>query len=148
MHHNTTITPATQKDYDALCACDPYAQTHPERRKEIAHAIDTKTCFVAQKDDLIVGYIISDRTFYGQPFIWSLMIHPQYRHEGIGAALMRYIETHASGEKLFTSTNQSNLPMQHLCEKLGFTKSGIIENLDEGDPEIVYFKRLAGREAK
>jgi hypothetical protein len=33
--------------------------------------------------------------------------------------------------------------MQNLCEKLGFARSGIIENLDVGDPEIVYFKRLS-----
>ena len=32
--------------------------------------------------------------------------------------------------------------MQALCEKLGFVKSGWIDNLDEGDPEIIYFKRL------
>jgi hypothetical protein len=32
--------------------------------------------------------------------------------------------------------------MQNLCEKLGFVRSGCIENLDEGDPEIIYFKRM------
>lgn len=31
--------------------------------------------------------------------------------------------------------------MQRLCEKLGFVRSGYIENLDEDDPEIVYCKR-------
>ena len=55
---------------------------------------------------------------------------------------MRYIESACPGEKLFTSTNESNAPMQRLCEKLEYVRSGRIENLDEGDPEIVYFKRL------
>src|SRR5262245_18145068 len=32
--------------------------------------------------------------------------------------------------------------MQALCEKLGYVKSGWIDNLDEGDPGIIYFKRL------
>lgn len=32
--------------------------------------------------------------------------------------------------------------MQRMCEALGFVRSGYIENLDEGDPEIVYFKPL------
>ena len=44
--------------------------------------------------------------------------------------------------KLFTSTNLSNLPMQSLLAKLEYQLSGVIHNLDEGDPEIVYFKRL------
>jgi RimJ/RimL family protein N-acetyltransferase len=42
---------------------------------------------------------------------------------------------------LFTSTNQSNIAMQRLCESCGFERSGIVENLDEGDPELIYFKR-------
>jgi hypothetical protein len=32
--------------------------------------------------------------------------------------------------------------MQELLSKAGFAKSGVIENLDEGDPEVVFFKRL------
>jgi len=30
--------------------------------------------------------------------------------------------------------------MKRLCERLGYVRSGFIENLDEGDPEVVYFK--------
>jgi hypothetical protein len=32
--------------------------------------------------------------------------------------------------------------MQALLDKLEYAHSGIIENLDEADPELVYFKRL------
>jgi hypothetical protein len=32
--------------------------------------------------------------------------------------------------------------MQALLLKNGFVQSGFIENLDEGDPEQVYFKRI------
>jgi len=32
--------------------------------------------------------------------------------------------------------------MQRLCEHLGYVRSGWIDNLDEGDPEIIYFKRV------
>jgi hypothetical protein len=32
--------------------------------------------------------------------------------------------------------------MQALLNRLGYTPSGVIHNLDEGDPEIVCFKRL------
>jgi hypothetical protein len=31
--------------------------------------------------------------------------------------------------------------MQRLCESLGYLRSGLIENLDDGDPEVFYFKR-------
>ncbi len=55
---------------------------------------------------------------------------------------MPHVEVLCQTDKLFTSTNQSNRPMQKLLEKLGYQPSGYIENLDEGDPELVYFKRL------
>ena len=32
--------------------------------------------------------------------------------------------------------------MQSLLAKFEYVVSGVIHNLDEGDPEIVYFKRL------
>ena len=44
--------------------------------------------------------------------------------------------------KLFTSINLSNLGMQSLLAKSGYELSGVIHNLDEGDPELVYLKRL------
>ena len=45
-------------------------------------------------------------------------------------------------EKLFTSTNKSNVPMQKLMEKLKYKKSGIVHNLDPGDPELFFFKKV------
>ena len=32
--------------------------------------------------------------------------------------------------------------MTNLLHRLEYQPSGVIENLDEGDPELVYFKRL------
>jgi len=34
--------------------------------------------------------------------------------------------------------------MRRLLKKLGYKRTGRIDNLDEGDPELIYFKRLAG----
>ena len=55
---------------------------------------------------------------------------------------MRHMESLCRTPKLFTSTNLSNLRMQSLLAKLDYELSGVIHNLDEGDPEIVYFKRV------
>jgi hypothetical protein len=38
--------------------------------------------------------------------------------------------------KLFTSTNES------LLREQGFEASGVIHNLDEGDPELVFFQQV------
>jgi GNAT superfamily N-acetyltransferase len=104
------------------------------------------TCDVAQENGVPVGYAIFDRSFFGYPFIRLLMVHPEHRRQGIGVNLIRTIESLCPTNKLFTSTNQSNVIMQQLCEKLGFMRSGMVENLDDSDPEIIYFKRLSGQQ--
>jgi ribosomal protein S18 acetylase RimI-like enzyme len=135
-------------DRDAICAIDPPAIDTPGRRPFIERSIATGECYVATNAGAIVGYAVFDRSFFEQPFVSLLNVDEAQRRHGIGAALMRYIESICTEEKLFTSTNESNTPMQRLCDKLGFVRSGRIENLDEGDPEIVYIKRLRGKERR
>jgi hypothetical protein len=61
-------------------------------------------------------------------------VEPQFQVE--------WIEPLCRTEKLFTSTNRSNTPMQSLLARTKFSQSGIVHNLDDGDPEIIYSKRL------
>jgi ribosomal protein S18 acetylase RimI-like enzyme len=68
------------------------------------------------------------------------MISPSFRGNGVGRALLRHFVGECRTDKLWTSTNQSNIPMQALLSAEGFQRSGIIENLEEGDPELIYFK--------
>ena len=88
------------------------------------------------------AYAVLNYKFYDNGWIEMLYVHQQFRCQGIGSALIRHLVNECRTPKLFTSTNQSNVPMQRLLAKLEFDRSGIIENLDEGDPELVYFKRL------
>ena len=55
---------------------------------------------------------------------------------------MQYLISICQTPKLFSSTNQSNRPMQALFAKAGFEQSGMIHNLDPDDPEIVYYKAI------
>lgn len=133
---------ARADDADAVCAIDPRAADTPGRRTFVEQSIAAGQCYVAVDGDAIVGYAVFDDSFFEQPFVSLLMVAERQRRRGVGARLMRHIESICPGEKLFTSTNESNTPMQRLCEKLGFVRSGFIENLDEADPEIIYFTRV------
>jgi hypothetical protein len=53
--------------------------------------------------------------------------------------LLRHLIGLCRTDKLWTSTNLSNQPMQALLVHAGFRLSGFIENLDENDPELVFF---------
>jgi ribosomal protein S18 acetylase RimI-like enzyme len=77
-----------------------------------------------------------------QGSIALLMVHPEYHRQGVATALVKECESNCPANKLFTSTNESNTAMRLLLAKLGYARSGQIENLDEGDPELIFVKRL------
>jgi ribosomal protein S18 acetylase RimI-like enzyme len=112
------------------------------RRDFLADAVSAGHCLAARMGDTLAGFGILEQTFYRQGFIGLLIVHPDYRRRGVATALISHIESICPTEKLFTSANESNAIAQKTYEALGFIRSGYIENLDEGDPEIIYFKRL------
>ena len=135
------IRQAEEKDITAICSFDHLAQI-VERRRFIQNSVRSGTASVAVLDGQVVGYAVLEYSFFAQGFMAMLYIHPEHRRKGIGSEIVRYVESICKTEKLFTSTNESNLLMQALMAKLRYIPSGIINNLDEGDPELVYFKRL------
>jgi len=139
---SSVVRRATEKDTGFICEIDRKQIGTSERRKYLTHAIRNKQCFVVKEGRKCIGFAVVDQGFYGQSFIWLLVVDRGHRRRGVASSLIHHIESTCTTNKLFTSTNKSNLIMQRLMDKLGFERSGYIDNLDEDDPEIVYFKRL------
>ena len=137
-----SIRPANESDVEALCSLDLIARCDHDRREFIRRAVVSCTCFVAVAEEEVIGYGVLNYNFYRNGYIDMLYVHSAHRRCGAAEALVRHLESLCQTPKLFTSTNLSNLPMQALLAKLEYVLSGVIHNLDEGDPEIVYFKRL------
>lgn len=133
------IRPATFADLSALCALDTFAAQEPERGAAIASWVGDGACQLAEIDGEIAGYGVLTRHFFGHAFIEMLMIGSDFRRRGVGSALVAHFQTTTGGSKLFSSTNMSNRSMQNLLLKAGFRPSGYIDNLDENDPELVFF---------
>jgi ribosomal protein S18 acetylase RimI-like enzyme len=135
------VRPAGRGDIPALISIDPLTLTNVERRQSIAHWTAAGQCLVALRADRVVGYVALTRSFFHQAFVEMLMVAEDDRRSGVGAGLVEHcLGLVPTGEKLWTSTNASNLPMQGLLLKLGFERSGIVENLDEGDPELIFVR--------
>lgn len=128
---------ATAHDVDAIRAANL-----PAGGPAMERAIAAGACHVAEEAGMIAGYAVHTKSFFGRPFVELLIVAEAQHRRGVGTTLMLHIEALCTEEKLFTSTNESNAPMQALCERLGYVRSGYIENLDEGDPEIIYVKRV------
>jgi len=142
VHPPIGVQQAVDSDFPALVALDKLVPGSSERRSSLSSAIASKKCYKAVVNGEVLGFIILEETFYGHAFISFMIVHPGHRREGIATALITYAESVAPTDKLFTSTNASNTEMQRLCEAQGFTRSGAIENLDDEDHEIVYFKQI------
>ena len=137
-----SIRPADQSDVEALCALDLIAVREDERREFIKRSVASGTCYVAVVENQVIGYGVLNYSFFGNGSIDMLYVHSNHRRRGAGEALLRHLESLCETPKLFITTNLSNLTMQSLLVKLEYVLSGVIHNLDEGDPELVYFKRL------
>ncbi|MEK3747261.1 GNAT family N-acetyltransferase [Paenibacillus sp. FSL E2-8871] len=136
------VTKATISDLSILSKIDSMVIGSEIRKPKIEQYILNEQCVVASINSEYVGFACYDTTFFECCFIQLVIVNPNFRRLGIAGALIRYIEEHSPTPKLFTSTNESNTIMQQVCLSLGFVRSGIIENLDDGDPEWVYFKQV------
>jgi RimJ/RimL family protein N-acetyltransferase len=117
---------------------------HVELRREekITKAILNDECFFILENNQIVGFVIFDYRFFDQGWIELIIIKEEYRGKGIGAKAFDLICAKCKSDKVFTSTNHSNNRMQRALEKAEFSFAGEIKGLDEGDPELFYFKKL------
>lgn len=132
------IRSAMLNDLHPLCAINT-AGNSAKRRDEIAAWIDAACCYIVEIDDQIAAYGVLNYHFFGCAFVELVMVTPSYRRLGMGLALVGHFQAMCRREKLFTSTNLSNRPMQALLGKAGFMPSGQIDNLDGGDPELIFY---------
>jgi len=132
------IREATLGDRDAIVALDHVTRSDPGRVQCIDRILGSSTCLVVERHGDVVAYAALEYTFYEQGFVSIFYVAEPERRQGIGRALMQTLASRCETRKLFTSTNQSNQPMQQLLKALGYVPSGVIQNLDPGDPELVY----------
>jgi GNAT superfamily N-acetyltransferase len=103
-------------------------------------------CLVVERERAVIAYVALDYSFYGNGFVSRLIVAEPERRRGHGRTLLRAVAARCETAKLFVTTNQSNDAMQQLLAQLGYEPSGVIHNLDPGDPELVYFLALGDRE--
>lgn len=92
--------------------------------------------WVAVRGGTIVGFVVAECTLFGHEFIEMLQVSPSARRLGAASLLVSIVSRNRRSEKLFTSTNLSNTPMQSVLKKLNGESAGIVHGLDEGDPEL------------
>lgn len=134
------IRQADLADERAIRELDQLARRgHLERIAVIHEALERRRCLVAEAD-AIVGYaVVAPRQFFARDFVELLVVHDDHRRRGVGRALLRAVVDRTGTSRVFSSTNESNTAMRALFSAEGWSESGRLDGLDEGDPEVVYF---------
>jgi ribosomal protein S18 acetylase RimI-like enzyme len=137
---------ARSHDERAVLTLDAKASAGDRERQEVLRkAIRGGQCIVYERDGDVLGVlVVKPRHFYGRDFIDLLFVSSDARRQGVGRALIRAAVESASTPRVFTSTNQSNTAMQALLRSEGWSPSGELVGLDEGDPELVYYRSRGG----
>ena len=136
---------AVPDDFAALRFVDPLMRADRDRQHLVRTSVERGECFVVVDDDEVQGFVILNYTLFGHAFIPLLVVASGDRRRGLATALLEEAERQCVRSKLFISCNRSNAPAQYLFEKCGFVPSGHVENLDDEDDELVFFKALADK---
>lgn len=129
------------EDLESLIQIDCQVIGNESRYDQIQEAILEKRCLVVREGETIAGYLIFNNHFFGNTFVSLIIVSPEERRKGNASLLLKHVEEISPSDKIFSSTNQSNEQMQKTFLANGYSQSGKIDNLDPGDPEIVYYKQ-------
>ncbi|QNL22208.1 GNAT family N-acetyltransferase [Hyphobacterium sp. CCMP332] len=143
---NIRLRKATIKDKEIVVDFD-YSLDKEEhiklnREEKITKAISKEECFLILADKQEVGFVIFDYRFFDHGWIELIIINEKYRGKGIGEKTFDLICRQCKSDKVFTSTNKSNTQMQRALAKADFAFAGEIKGLDDGDPELFYYKNV------
>lgn len=134
------IRPASPGDLDDILRVDEIAEREERRYDYISRAMRGdygRSVDVLLVDEELVAFAVIGE-FFGHPFLELIATLPSQRRLGVATALMAHIEAAFEGDRLFVSTNESNDIMRRLLVKRGYRVSGMVENLDPGDPELFF----------
>lgn len=139
---------AVADDVGGILALDQFAATTDHGRAEfLRRCVELGECLVFLDQGSVAGFaVVRSAHFFGRDFVDLVMVDPARRRSGIGRGLLRSAVVTAGTGQVFTSTNTSNQPMRSLLQAEGWSFSGELDGLDEGDPELVFYKfRPGGR---
>jgi ribosomal protein S18 acetylase RimI-like enzyme len=138
---NDRIRAATTSDLEAVLKIAELTSSSTERESLLKLRVESGECLVSENQSRVVGFVtLARRSFFGRDFIELLAADPDYRRKGVGGALLRRSVNEATTSAIFVSANLSNHAMLNLLRKEQWQFSGELEGLDEGDPELVFYR--------
>ena len=118
------------------------AQPHVSRREFLQAATGRGECWVVEDGGILIAYGVMNYSFFKRSFVSLIFVHPDHRRKGVAGQLFDELEARCTSKRLCTLTNLSNTTMQSFLLSRGFDPSGMVQHLEEGDPEFFYSKQI------
>ncbi len=120
-----------------------------QAKKEIEEKIKSRECYLAIKNNRIVGMFLYARNYsHYANYLEELLVQKKYRRKGIAMALLeKFVEISKKEQPkkqryVLSSTNKNNKASINMHLKFGFKKSGIVHNLHYGNDEMFFVYKL------
>jgi GNAT superfamily N-acetyltransferase len=100
---------------------------------------------IAEWESKRVGYVRLEYLWSIVPYISLIQVLPEYRRQGVGKALLRFIETFlrdAGHEALYSSSQADEPEPQAWHRHVGFVECGFIAGINDGVDEVFFRKNL------
>lgn len=90
--------------------------------------------------DKAVGYLrVTSNEFFNKPLIAIVNSRPEFRSKGIASELIKAAIGISTWQKVYSTTEESNVNMQSLFLKLGFEQVAAMKALNfDGSTELLY----------
>ncbi len=136
---------ATEQDEAWLIENDSNAYISTEL---VVEKIQRREYIVARVGQTYVGYVRLSTFWSFIPFIDIIAVEDDWQRQGIGRAMLAFLEQHARnrGQTMIMSSSQADAPgAQAWHRKVGFRDAGAIIDLAplQHVPEILFVKRIA-----
>ena len=100
---------------------------------------------IAERNGKRVGYVRLEYLWSIVPYISLIQVLPDFRRQGIGKALLRFLETFlrdTGNEALYSSSQADEPEPQAWHRHVGFEECGFIAGINDGAGEVFFRKSL------
>ncbi|MFH0897013.1 MAG: ribosomal protein S18-alanine N-acetyltransferase [Candidatus Bathyarchaeota archaeon] len=146
MINEIRVREATSKDLETVYVIDKqsFKDPYPLAFIEFLYNADRKTFLVAEKDGMVVGYIIASPV-KDLGHIIAIAINPSERRKNIGRTIMNAVLEILQSigvTSVRLEVRLSNIEAQKFYETIGFDRSYTIDNYYGEEDALVYFKHF------